>query len=58
MFGAITKLRSIKRETNEDSINNHILKTVGSLKSKQLKECLNNLIKTNKLENKPYSGKE
>ena len=33
MFDAITKMRSIKRETNEDSINNHIFKKTATFVS-------------------------
>ena len=51
-FNAITKLRNNKKQPNENSIYNYILKTVESLTTEQLEDRLRDLIKANKLENK------
>ena len=45
-FNAITKLQNKKRQPNENSIYNYILKTAESLTTEQLE-----------LENKPHSGR-
>ena len=57
MFNAITKLRSNKKQPNENSIYNYIFKTVESLTTEQLEDRPRDLIKANKLENKPHSGR-
>ena len=57
IFNAITKLRNNKKQPNENSIYNYILKTVESLTTEQLENRLRDLIKANKLENKPHSGR-
>ena len=57
IFNAITKLRNNKKQPNENSIYNYILKTVESLTTEQLENRLRDLIKANKLENKLYSGR-
>ena len=57
IFNAITKLQNNQRELNENSIFNYILKTVESLTTEQLEDQLRDLIESNKLENKPYSGR-
>ena len=46
-----------KKQPNENSIYNYILKTVESLTAEQLENRLRDLIKANKLENKPHSGR-
>ena len=56
-FNAITKLRNNKKQPNENSIYNYILKTVESLTTEQLEDRLRDLIKANKLENKLHSGR-
>ena len=56
IVNAITKLRNNKKQPNENSIYNYILKTVESLTTEQLGNRLRDLIKANKLENKPHSG--
>ena len=56
-FNAITKLRNNKKQPNENSIYNYILKTVESLATEQLEDRLRDLIKANKLENKLHSGR-
>ena len=55
IFNAITKLQNNKKQTNENSIYNYILKAVESLTAEQLEDLLHDLIKANKLENKPHS---
>ena len=55
IFNAITKLQNNKKQTNENSIYNYILKAVESLTAEQLEDLLRDLIKANKLENKPHS---
>ena len=57
IFNAITKLRNNKKQPNENSIYNYILKTVESLTTEQLENRIRDLIKSNKLENKPHSGR-
>ena len=57
IFNAITKLQNNKRQPNENSIYNYILKTVESLTTEQLEDRLRDLIKANKLENKQRSGR-
>ena len=57
IFNAITKLRNNKKQPNENSIYNYILKTVKSLTAKQSEDRLCDLIKAHKLENKPHSGR-
>ena len=57
IFNAITKLRNNKKQLNENSIYNYILKTVKSLTTEQLEDRLRDLIKANKLENKPHGGR-
>ena len=57
IFNAITKLRNNKKQPNENSIYNYILKTVESLTAEQLEDRLRDLIKANKLENKLHSGR-
>ena len=55
IFNAITKLQNNKKQPNENSIYNYILKAVESLTAEQLEDLLHDLIKANKLENKPHS---
>ena len=55
IFNAITKLQNNKKQANENSIYNYILKAVESLTAEQLEDLLHDLIKANKLENKPHS---
>ena len=55
IFNAITKLQNNKKQPNENSIYNYILKAVESLTAEQLEDLLRDLIKANKLENKPHS---
>ena len=55
IFNAITKLQNNKKQANENSIYNYILKAVESLTAEQLEDLLRDLIKANKLENKPHS---
>ena len=55
IFNAITKLQNNKKQPNENSIYNYILKAVESLTAEQLEDLLRDLIKSNKLENKPHS---
>ena len=50
IFNAITKLRNNKKQPNENSIYNYILKIVESLTTEQLENRLRDLIKANKLE--------
>ena len=57
IFHAITKLGNNKRQSYENSIYNYNLKTVESLTTEQLDDQLRDLIKANKLENKPHSGR-
>ena len=57
MFNAVTKLRNNKKQPTENSIYNYILKTVESLTAEQLENRLRDLIKANKLENKPHRGR-
>ena len=47
----------IKKQPNKNSIYNDILKTVESLTTVQLEDRLRDLIKANKLENEPHSGR-
>ena len=58
IFNAITKLRNNKKQQNENSIYNYILKTVESLTTEQLEDRLRDLIKANKLENEPHNGRK
>ena len=58
IFNAITKLRNNKKQPNENSIYNYILKTVESLTAEQLEDRLRDLIKAKKLKNKPHSGRD
>ena len=55
IFNAITKLQNNNKQANENSIYNYILKAVESLTAEQLEDLLHDLIKANKLENKPHS---
>ena len=55
IFNAITKLQNNKKQANENSIYNYILKAVESLTAEQLEDLLHDLIKANKLKNKPHS---
>ena len=55
IFNAITKLQNNKKQANENSIYNYILKAVESLTAEQLEDLLHDIIKANKLENKPHS---
>ena len=57
IFHAITKLGNNKRQSYENSIYNYNLKTVESLTTEQLDDQLRDLIKANKLENRPHSGR-
>ena len=49
IFNAITKLRNDKKQPNENSVYNYILKTVESLTTEQLENRLRDLIKANKI---------
>ena len=53
----MTKLRNNKRQPNDDSIYNHILKTLESLTTEQLEDRLRDFIKVNKLKIKQHSGR-
>ena len=58
IFNAITKLRNNKKQPNENSIYNYILKTVESLTAEKLEDRLRDLIKAKKLKNKHHSGRD
>ena len=49
IFNAITRLRNNKKQPNENSIYNYILKTVESLGTEQLEDRLLDFIKSNNI---------
>ena len=49
IFNAITKLRNNKKQSNENSIYNYILKTVELLATEQLEDRLLDFIKSNNI---------
>ena len=49
IFNAITRLRNNKKQPNENSIYNYILKTVESLATEQLEDRLLDFIKSNNI---------